>query len=78
MAAAPPEDDWRRRARRRFLVPLALLVVGVAIVLAFDGVAYAVGWGVIGLALVGAVSLFFLEIGLSEDRERAREQQRRP
>jgi len=73
MAAAPPEDDWRRRARRRFLVPLALLVVGAAIVLAFDGVAYAVGWGVIGLGLVGAVSLLFLEIGLSEDRARERE-----
>ena len=76
MAAAPPDDDWRRSARRRFLVPLVLLVVGVVIVLAFDGVVYAVGWGVIGLALVGAVSLFFLEVGLSEDRERERE--RRP
>jgi hypothetical protein len=76
MAAAPPDDDWRRRARRRFLVPLVLLVIGVAIVLVTDGVAYAVGWGVIGLALVGAVSLLFLEVGLSEDR--ARERERRP
>jgi hypothetical protein len=38
-------------------------------------VAYAVGWGVIGVALVGAISLLFLEIGLSE--ERARERDRR-
>jgi hypothetical protein len=52
---------------------VALLVAGAVLVLAADGVVAIIGWGVIGIAFTVAVSLVFLEVGLSEDRERERE-----
>lgn len=55
-------------------MPLVILVVGGAIAAATHGVAQIVGLGLITVALTLAISLVFLEVGLSEDRERAREQ----
>lgn len=68
----PPAEDtrWRRAAALRFVVPLAIALVGGGIVLATDGTAEVIGWGVIGVAVAVALSLVFLEVGYSEDRER--------
>lgn len=71
------DGDWRRAALRRALVPLALLIVGIALLVATGDIANLVGWGAIGVALTLAVSLAFLEVGYSEDRARARERARR-
>ncbi len=64
----------RRAATRRFLATLALAVAGVALAVAADGAASIAGWTLVGVAATLAVSLVFLEVGLSEDRARAREQ----
>ena len=54
---------------------LVLLGAGCAILI--GGVAgQAVGVGLIGVGLVGAISLAFLEVGLSEDRQRSADQAR--
>lgn len=65
--------DWQRAALRRAIAPLVLLVVGIVLVAGFDGFVEYVGWAVVGIGAVVAVSLVFLEVGYSEDRERARE-----
>jgi hypothetical protein len=67
------ERDWRAAAARRFVVPLVIAVVGIVVVVVTDGTARIVGSGVIAVAVVVAISLVFLEVGLSEDRERARD-----
>jgi uncharacterized Tic20 family protein len=67
--------DWRAAAARRFVVPLVIAVVGIVVVVVTDGTARIVGAGVIAVAVVVAISLVFLEVGLSEDRERARDEQ---
>ena len=64
----------RRRRRLECAAVVALLVAG-AIVLALAGdstVADAVGYVVFGIAGVVAMALVFYEIGLGEDRDRAR------
>jgi hypothetical protein len=66
------DKDWRRAARRRFLVPLAIAVIGIALIAATSGVAQIVGGGVLAVAVVVAISLVFLEVGYSEDRARER------
>jgi len=55
----------------------ALLVVagGVSAAVAGGGLGQALALVLIGLGLVLAVSLVFFEVGLSEDRERARERE---
>lgn len=63
-------NDWRRAALRRFLVPLAIAIAGIVLVVATSGTAEIIGGGVIALAVTIAISLAFLEIGYSEDRER--------
>lgn len=45
--------------------------------MALSGLASDLALGVLGLGVVLAVSLVFLEVGLSEDRERAREEEAR-
>jgi hypothetical protein len=58
--------------RRIGAVALALLVAGVALLVASDAVlAQAIGWALVGFAGVLAVSLAFLLVGESEDRDRA-------
>lgn len=63
-----------RMGHPRFLVALlALLVAGVALAAIADGVLLtAIGWGLFGIACVGLVSLAFLLVGESEDRDRLR------
>jgi uncharacterized oligopeptide transporter (OPT) family protein len=68
------EQDWRAAAARRFVVPLVIAVAGIVVVVVTDGTARIIGWGVIAVAVVVAISLVFLEVGLSEDRERAHDQ----
>lgn len=51
-----------------------LVVVGGVCAVVLSGLASDLALGVLGLGAVLAVSLVFLEVGLSEDRERAREQ----
>jgi hypothetical protein len=71
------ERDWRKAAIRRFLVPLAIVAIGIGVVATTSGTARIVGWGIVCLAITVAISLVFLEVGYSEDRARAREQQHR-
>jgi hypothetical protein len=66
--------DWRVAAARRFVVPLVIAVTGIVVVVVTDGTARIVGWGVIAVAVTVAISLVFLEVGLSEDRDRARDE----
>jgi threonine/homoserine/homoserine lactone efflux protein len=73
----PPEV--RRRVIREALAVGAGIVVGaVLIAIKVGTVATAAGIAILGLALVGATALVFMEIGLSEDRERAEGERRRP
>ena len=51
-----------------------LVVVGSVCTAALSGLASDLALGVMGLGVVLAASLVFLEVGFSEDRERAREQ----
>jgi hypothetical protein len=60
------------RIHPRWLIPVALLIAGIVVVIVGTGTADAVGGGIIAAALVVAVSLAFLEVGLSEDRARER------
>jgi hypothetical protein len=56
----------------------ALVVAGILCAVLFDGTAAGVASILlIGVGLVLAVSLVFLAIGLSEDRERGEEERRR-
>jgi hypothetical protein len=72
-------EPWKRAALRRAIVPLVLIVVGAVIASVTSDTAQAVGFGIFGVGWVVAVSLFFLEVGYSEDRARAAERAaRRP
>ena len=62
----------RRRPHPRWLLPLALLAAGIAVVAVADGTAEIIGGGIIAIAATVAISLAFLEVGYSEDRARAR------
>lgn len=67
-----------RRSRIVGFGSAALLVVlGGVCTVALSGLASDLALGVLGLGVVLAVSLVFLEVGLSEDRERAREEEAR-
>ena len=62
----------RKVAVTRVLPPLVLAVAGVVVATAWSSTtAQAAGFALLGVACVIAVSFAFLEIGLSEDRERA-------
>ena len=78
--ATPPgaeERGWRRAAALRFLVPLVIAAAGIVLIAADDRTVSAIGWGVFGVAITVAISLVFLEIGYSEDRDRSRERRAR-
>jgi hypothetical protein len=49
---------------------VALAAVGIVIAIVGDTTGEAVGLGLVGVAAVGALSLAFLAVGRSEDRER--------
>jgi hypothetical protein len=70
-------EEWKRAALRRAIVPVVLIAVGAVIASVTSDTAQAVGFGVFGVGCVVAVSLFFLEVGYSEDRARAAERERR-
>jgi len=71
------DTRWRRAARRRLLVPLAIAVVGIALMTSRSDTVSIIGWGTFAVAITVAISLIFLEIGYSEDRARAREERAR-
>jgi hypothetical protein len=67
-----------RSRNASFGAAAALVVAGALCAVLFDGTAAGVvSILLIGVGLVLAVSLVFLAIGLSEDRERAEEERRR-
>jgi hypothetical protein len=72
-----PGDPTAGRSRRtlaiRIGVPVAMVVVGIALEVVFGGVAGIIGAGLIGVAVVIGLANLFYEVGRSEDRERARE-----
>jgi hypothetical protein len=66
----PARPAWRAAAIRRFAVAGAIFVAGCVLV-AIGGLwPTLIGWMVVGLALIVAICLVFLEIGYSEERER--------
>lgn len=80
MAEPHPDEpiDWRRRAARRSVVPLLIATAGFVVVLiGRDETLGLIGWGIVGAAVAVAIALVFLEVGYSEDRERAAEAERR-
>jgi hypothetical protein len=56
----------------RFALALVVIVAGVIVALSTSGTMRIVGWGVAAVGVSLAVSFAFLEVGLSEDRARAR------
>ncbi|HXE43985.1 MAG TPA: hypothetical protein VN635_02195 [Conexibacter sp.] len=58
--------------RRIVAAALALLVAGIVLAAIGNVWVAAVGWGLFGIALVLLVSLAFLLVGESEDRDRIR------
>jgi membrane-associated phospholipid phosphatase len=76
--ARSPSNISRSRLALRAGPPVGCLLVGVVLVLAGGGGDVSiVGAGLIGVAVVLAISNLFFEIGRSEDRARAREAERR-
>lgn len=67
-----PRPEWQRRAIWRFTGAASLIVIGAVLALGFSGDTAAIGWGLAGLGMTLATIFLFLEIGLSEDRERAK------
>lgn len=64
-------------AARWGIVLAALFVAGIVLAVVGGTTLDAVGLGLAGMAVVGAVSLSFLAVGRSEDRARAEEAERR-
>jgi hypothetical protein len=63
---------------RLLVAAVVLLVAGAVVLLAGDGTTLrAIGFFLVGVAAVAGVSAAFYAVGLSEDRERAREAARR-
>ena len=72
--------DWKRAAKRRMIAPLVVLVVGIVMLVVggIDTTLGIVGSGVIAAAFTIAIALVFLEVGLSEDRERTGDERADP
>ncbi len=67
----------RRQRTLRYGASIAVAVIGVACGALIPGSAGGTAATVlVGIGLVGVVSLIFYEVGLTEDRDRAREQRR--
>jgi hypothetical protein len=62
----------RARRLRLVLVPLAVAALGIVLAIVGDDAVEAIGWGLIGVAVVLVLSLVFFAVGRSEDRARAR------
>ncbi len=66
-----------RQRKLRFGAAVALVLIGVGCGAAISGtIGNTLATAFIGLGLIGVVSLIFYEVGLSEDRDRARETRR--
>jgi hypothetical protein len=65
-----------RDAAPWLLLALALTVAGVVVYVVADGLVETLSLGIFGIAGVVAVSALFYAVGLSEDRERARQRGR--
>ena len=64
---------------RRWIVALCALAVAGLVLLVVGGATLdPIGFGLVGIATVGAVSLGFYAVGRSEDRARAAEAEARP
>jgi 1,4-dihydroxy-2-naphthoate octaprenyltransferase len=63
-----------RRFLRRFVPPLVVILAGTVLLGVVDQgtVAAAIGWALVGLGSIWAVSAVFYEVGRSEDRDRER------
>jgi hypothetical protein len=72
-----PPDVRARVVREAAGLAAALVVGGILIAVDVGTIATAIGIGLVGIALVGATAVVFLEIGFSEDRERADAERRR-
>jgi hypothetical protein len=70
MLGEPKAARSRRTLALRIGVPVALVVAGAVLAIAFGGTAGIIGAGLIGVAVVLAISNVFYEVGRSEDRER--------
>ena len=68
----PTEAQVARTRRFTVAACLALVVVGTAIAVATDGTAEIVGGFLVGVAVILATGRVFYEIGIGEDRDRAR------
>jgi uncharacterized Zn-binding protein involved in type VI secretion len=69
----PPSRDEVRRSRLVILAVSALLVIaGITVALAGGADATTIGGFLIGVAAILLIGRVFYEIGISEDRERAR------
>ena len=66
-----------RDAAPWLLLALALAVAGTVVYVVADGLVETLSIGLFGIAGVVAVSGFFYAVGVSEDRERARDRGRR-
>jgi hypothetical protein len=78
-APSAPTDNrrWIAAAAKRSLAPIAIAAVGIVLAAVWAGTVRIIGWGVLGVATVLALSLVFLEVGYSEDRALARERRAR-
>jgi uncharacterized membrane protein YkvI len=68
-------DGYDSRMSNRAILIVALVLLAAGIVLAAVGTSVlvtAIGWALFGVALVILVSLMFLLVGQSEDRDRLR------
>jgi hypothetical protein len=65
-----------RDAAPWLLLALALAVAGTVVYVVADGLVETLSIGIFGIAGVVAVSALFYAVGLSEDRERARDRRR--
>lgn len=70
-AVQPHPPHASRALAPGLAIVLVVALAGTVLVLATDGTAHTIGWGIVAIAAVIAVALAFLEVGLSEDRERA-------
>jgi hypothetical protein len=73
-----PDDNLKRSRRAlRYGVAIGVVVVGVLCGAIIPGtLGGTICTAVVGIGLVGVVSLVFYDVGLTEDRDRARLQQR--
>jgi hypothetical protein len=75
---APPEDSLKPSARAlRYALAIAVVVAGILCGAIIPGtLGGTICTAVVGVGLVAVVSLVFYDVGLTEDRDRARREKR--